>query len=428
MGARGRSGPSWVQAWRAAGQMPAPPLPRPPAPGFPPLENEPERWPASRTRRDNAGTCTPEVDAAGASGGPSYRAPRNRKRRAPSLRGGASASPAPSSQELPPARPPAQLQRVTRGARLRRPPWAGADCRGGRERRHGGGGVGGARAHAELRAAGAARLGQRAGGGAGLRGLRLGACSPRPGRARAPGAARAAAAGPRRARLDRAALGGHLAPLSDWKTGMAVPRDIAVAYLLQGSFYGHSIYATLYLDAWRKDSVVMLVHHVVTLVLIVSSYAFRYHKVGILVLFLHDISDVQLEFTKLNVYFKSRGGAHQRLHALAADLGCLSFCLSWFWFRLYWFPLKVLYATSYCSLRSVPDIPFYFFFNVLLLLLTLMNLYWFLYIVAFAAKVLTGQVRELKDVREYDTAEAPSPKPRKAEKPLRNGLVKDKRF
>lgn len=162
-----------------------------------------------------------------------------------------------------------------------------------------------------------------------------------------------------------------------------------------------------------------------------------------------------------------------------------------FWFRLYWFPLKVLYATCHCSLRSVPDIPFYFFFNALLLLLTLMNLYWFLvsgllaaphppsqpsvlpsslplssgpdagpsqargghvrqgeqhrqtasgrseppaggqrgrgsffshpclplpqYIVAFAAKVLTGQVRELKDVREYDAAEAPSPKPSKAE-------------
>ncbi|XP_070272584.1 ceramide synthase 1 [Myotis yumanensis] len=214
----------------------------------------------------------------------------------------------------------------------------------------------------------------------------------------------------------------------DWTPGMAVPRDIAAAYLLQGSFYGHSIYATLYMDAWRKDSVVMLVHHVVTLVLIVSSYAFRYHSVGILVLFLHDISDVQLEFTKLNVYFKSRGGSHHPLHALAADLGCLSFSLSWFWFRLYWFPLKVLYATCHCSLRSVPDIPFYFFFNALLLLLTVMNLYWFLYIVAFAAKVLTGQVRELKDVREYDASEAPSPKPSKAEKPLRNGLVKDKRF
>lgn len=178
---------------------------------------------------------------------------------------------------------------------------------------------------------------------------------------------------------------------------------------------------------------------------------------------------------------QARGGAILRFSPTASPPSCR------FWFRLYWFPLKVLYATSYCSLQSVPDIPFYFFFNVLLLLLTLMNLYWFLvsgrpqrlptwpssdacpvpvpvpeepsrcrpfshrsseratlgkgqracgrsrrrsggaglsfhlclplpqYIVAFAAKVLTGQVRELKDVREYDTAEAPSPKPRKAE-------------
>ncbi|XP_055975189.1 ceramide synthase 1 isoform X1 [Sorex fumeus] len=214
----------------------------------------------------------------------------------------------------------------------------------------------------------------------------------------------------------------------DWASGMAVPRDIAAAYLLQGSFYGHSIYATLYMDTWRRDSAVMLLHHVVTLLLIVSSYAFRYHNVGILVLFLHDVSDVQLEFTKLNVYFKSRGGAAQRAHALLADLGCVSFSVSWFWFRLYWFPLKVLYATCHCSLRSVPDIPFYFFFNALLLLLTLMNLYWFLYIVAFATKVLTGQMSELKDVREYDTADVPGPKPSKAETPLRNGLLKDKLF
>lgn len=49
-----------------------------------------------------------------------------------------------------------------------------------------------------------------------------------------------------------------------------------------------------------------------------------------------------------------------------------------FWFRLYWFPLKVLYATCVSSLQSVPDIPFYFFFNALLLVLLLMNIYWFL--------------------------------------------------
>lgn len=63
---------------------------------------------------------------------------------------------------------------------------------------------------------------------------------------------------------------------SDWKSGMSVPADIAIAYLIQGSFYGHSIYATIYMDAWRKDSAVMVVHHIITLALICFSYAFRY--------------------------------------------------------------------------------------------------------------------------------------------------------
>lgn len=57
---------------------------------------------------------------------------------------------------------------------------------------------------------------------------------------------------------------------------MSVPTDIAIAYLIQGSFYGHSIYATIYMDAWRKDSAVMVVHHIITLALICFSYAFRY--------------------------------------------------------------------------------------------------------------------------------------------------------
>ncbi|XP_032992695.1 ceramide synthase 1 [Lacerta agilis] len=221
-----------------------------------------------------------------------------------------------------------------------------------------------------------------------------------------------------------------------WKRGMEVPPDIAIAYLMHGSFYGHSLYATFYMDAWRRDSVVMLVHHIVALMLITFSYMFRYHNVGILVLFLHDISDVQLEFTKLNVYFKYRGGVYHRLNDLISNAGCVSFSISWFWFRLYWFPLKVLYATCHTSLQTVPDIPFYFFFNALLFILTLMNIYWFLYITLFIVKVLLGQVREVNDVREYDVDAACKKRDRefhipscwKEGKHLKNGLVKDKRL
>ncbi|XP_068175079.1 ceramide synthase 1 [Antennarius striatus] len=186
----------------------------------------------------------------------------------------------------------------------------------------------------------------------------------------------------------------------NWKSGMSVPVDIAIAYLIQGSFYGHSIYATVYMDAWRKDSAVMVVHHIITLALICFSYAFRYHNVGILVLFLHDINDIQLEFTKLNVYLKSRGGCYYLLNDVLSNMGSVSFSITWFWFRLYWFPLKVLYATCVSSLQSVPNIPFYFFFNALLLALLLMNIYWFLFIVIFVVKVL--KMKEVNDVREYE--------------------------
>ncbi|XP_029469869.1 ceramide synthase 1 [Rhinatrema bivittatum] len=223
----------------------------------------------------------------------------------------------------------------------------------------------------------------------------------------------------------------------DWKRGMQVPTDIALAYLGQGSFYGHSTFATIYMDTWRKDSVVMLVHHVVTLILIIFSYAFRYHNIGLLVLFLHDVNDIQLEFTKLNVYFKNRGGHYHRLNDIISDVGLIIFSGSWFWFRLYWFPLKVLYATCYSSLQSVPNIPFYFFFNILLLVLLLMDIYWFLYIMLFLGKVITGQMHEVSDVREYDAEESQKPALQRQKEEfysidsckgqrLKNGLVKNK--
>ncbi|KAG9350674.1 hypothetical protein JZ751_024563 [Albula glossodonta] len=224
----------------------------------------------------------------------------------------------------------------------------------------------------------------------------------------------------------------------DWKSGMAVPIDIAIAYLIQGSFYGHSIYATVYMDAWRKDSAVMVVHHIITLALITFSFAFRYHNIGVLVLFLHDINDIQLEFTKLNVYFKTRGGSYYFINDLLSNMGSVSFSITWFWFRLYWFPLKVLYASCISSLELVPNIPFYFFFNFLLFALLLMNIYWFLYIVLFVVKVLTGQMEGVNDVREYDEEEMKEERLRLQEndadhqnsetegKHVQNGVMKEK--
>ncbi|XP_014679694.1 PREDICTED: ceramide synthase 1-like [Priapulus caudatus] len=201
-------------------------------------------------------------------------------------------------------------------------------------------------------------------------------------------------------------------PLSGWHgwaEGMYIPSDIFWLYMIQCSFYLHSVYGTLFMDAWRKDSVIMLFHHFLTLALIWFSYAARYHKIGALVLLLHDVTDVELEFTKLNTYMRYRNNKKYIVHEYLANVGFLLFALSWFLFRLYWFPLKVLYTAGYgAMLRDPTYVPFWFFFNVLLWILQLMNVYWFQFIVVFLYKVATGQMTEMVDTREYDSDNASS--------------------
>ncbi|KAF7703127.1 hypothetical protein HF521_022134 [Silurus meridionalis] len=171
----------------------------------------------------------------------------------------------------------------------------------------------------------------------------------------------------------------------NWKSGMQVPTNIAIYYLIQGSFYG-----TLSTPrcTWM-----------------LGGKTLAYHNIGLVVLFLHDLDDVLLEFTKLNVYFKIRGGKIYMINDHLSSVGFLAFGITWFIFRLYWFPLKVLYASYITSLKSVPNIPFYFFFNTLLFALLLMNIYWFLFIVQMVMKVLTGQMTGINDVREYEENE-----------------------
>jgi ceramide synthetase len=61
----------------------------------------------------------------------------------------------------------------------------------------------------------------------------------------------------------------------DWSSGMIIPFDIKLIYIIECGFYIHSIYATCYMDHKRKDFFIMIIHHIVTITLIAVSYAIR---------------------------------------------------------------------------------------------------------------------------------------------------------
>lgn len=190
----------------------------------------------------------------------------------------------------------------------------------------------------------------------------------------------------------------------DWAIGMHVPTEIKWLYFVQCGFYLHSIYATLYMDMWRKDFYVMIIHHVVTMTLIIVSYATRFYKIGLLVLFVHDITDIFLEASKCNVYLKNRNGKYYAFHEHVANIGFGCFTVFWYLFRLYWFPLKVLYSAGVVAAHRAAQrgAGMYAFFNILLWILLGLNLYWFSFILKFLYKIATGQMKEANDTRDFD--------------------------
>lgn len=163
----------------------------------------------------------------------------------------------------------------------------------------------------------------------------------------------------------------------DWQFTEELPLEYRVLYVVQLGFYLHSTYALIVLDQKRKDSMVMVVHHMIAMILIFFGFSNRAHKVGAVVLFLHDICDVFLEGTKSAFYFKTQGNQKRPIFEMIGNIGFVLFCLVWVCSRLYTFPLRLIWSCTTLTDKMNIRIRFWFMTNVLLYLLFAINLYWF---------------------------------------------------
>uniref|UniRef100_A0A1I7Z6Y5 TLC domain-containing protein n=1 Tax=Steinernema glaseri TaxID=37863 RepID=A0A1I7Z6Y5_9BILA len=108
--------------------------------------------------------------------------------------------------------------------------------------------------------------------------------------------------------------------------------------------------------------------------------------------------------TKLCFYAKKRSnGEYYRTLDILGNVFFVLFGIMWLVFRLYWYPLKFIYTTVYAGVYLAPqDSPFLPVIGLMLLILQLMNIYWFSFIVRMVVRVCrTGEDPE--DNREFDT-------------------------
>lgn len=142
-----------------------------------------------------------------------------------------------------------------------------------------------------------------------------------------------------------------------------------------------SLTLSQFVDNKRKDFWQMFVHHVLTLMLISLSWVCNIHRVGSLILLVHDCADVLVEAAKSLKYAKLQK---------ACDIMFGLFTLAWIVTRLMMFP-RIIYACLFQTLQ--PFYPVYFFFNSLLVILLMLHFIWtYMIFQVIAQSVKSGEV------------------------------------
>ncbi|XP_067638275.1 ceramide synthase 6 isoform X5 [Eurosta solidaginis] len=181
---------------------------------------------------------------------------------------------------------------------------------------------------------------------------------------------------------------------------MSVSNDIWWYYMISMSFYW-SLTVTQFIDVKRKDFWQMFVHHMVTLLLMSLSWVCNLHRVGSLVLVVHDCADIFLEAAKLTKYAK-----YQKL----CDFIFAIFTVVWIATRLGFYP-RIIYSSSVEAPKILPMFPAYYIFNSLLILLLLLHIVWTYLILKIVVDslqkgLMSGDIRSSDSEEVSDSSES----------------------
>uniref|UniRef100_A0A3Q3LRT4 Ceramide synthase 3a n=1 Tax=Mastacembelus armatus TaxID=205130 RepID=A0A3Q3LRT4_9TELE len=153
-------------------------------------------------------------------------------------------------------------------------------------------------------------------------------------------------------------------------------------YILEMSFYGSLLFSVAF-DVKRKDFKEQIIHHLATLVLLSFSWCVNYIRIGTLVMLVHDASDIFLESAKLFNYAKWENTC-KTLFVLFAMVFMVT--------RLIIFPFWLIHCTWVYPVQHYPAFFGYYFFNVMLVVLLCLHIFWAYLILCMIRKFMFGTV------------------------------------
>ncbi|XP_030586663.1 ceramide synthase 2 [Archocentrus centrarchus] len=181
-------------------------------------------------------------------------------------------------------------------------------------------------------------------------------------------------------------------------------------YLSEMGFY-LSLVFSLTFDVKRKDFKEQVIHHMATLTLLSFSWISNYIRIGTLVMVIHDSSDILLEGAKVLNYAKYHRTANGIFVVFTAV-----FMVT----RLIIFPFWLIHCTWVYPLELFPPFFGYYFFNIMLLVLQLLHLYWAVLISRMVYKFIFSQL-EGDDRSDEEEDDSDPPKERNSKLSHMNG-------
>jgi len=182
-----------------------------------------------------------------------------------------------------------------------------------------------------------------------------------------------------------------------------LPHSVVLYYTVQLSWYIYTQITHMTFDVKRKDYYPMLIHHFVTIILIIASWIQGYVRMGMVIFVSMDLVDVFLEMAKFFNYLR---------FDLVANVSFMMLVLSWIGFRLMMFPLVVIRSVLYDVLDVHTaegydySITTWRIFMTLLIILLILQIYWFGMVMKALLKMLsTGKVCDVTD-KEHAKKEA----------------------
>ena len=122
----------------------------------------------------------------------------------------------------------------------------------------------------------------------------------------------------------------------------------------------------------------MLFHHVFAILLLVISYITKTHRLGVVVVYLHDICDIIMEGMKCLLKLELASSWAIKVAEVVKMVAFVCLLYYWFYFRMYLFPLRLIYpGLLYSTANSVETwFPLSFTLICLLWLVFALNIYW----------------------------------------------------